>query len=68
MNNDPLGLADTPRPEIAREQRAAPLQSIANLHNRITRGDCADSLEVKVMLLAHLIYTIYADLKDTNVK
>jgi hypothetical protein len=68
MNNDPLGLAETPMPQSAREQRAAPLSHIAGLHSRIVNRDCADSLEVKVMLLAHLIYAVYTDLKDINVK
>lgn len=68
MHNDPLGLAEMPTPQIAREQRAAPLSRIAGLHGRIINRDCADSLEVKVMLLAHLIYTVYADLKDIHTK
>jgi hypothetical protein len=68
MNNDPLGLGEMPTPQIARQQRAAPLSHIAGLHSRIINRDCADSLEVKVMLLAHLIYAVYVDLKDINVK
>jgi hypothetical protein len=67
-DHDPLGLTEMPTPQIAREQRAAPLHSITELHKRITSRDYADSLEVKVMLLAHLIYTVYADLKNVNVK
>jgi hypothetical protein len=66
MNNDPLGLGEMPTPQAARERRAAPLNHIAGLHSRIINRDCADSLEVKVMLLAHLIYAVYADLKDIN--
>jgi hypothetical protein len=68
MNRDPLGLGEMPTPERAREQRAAPLSHIAGLHSRIINRDCADSLEVKVMLLAHLIFAVYADLKDINTK
>jgi hypothetical protein len=68
MNDDPLGLGEMPTPAIAREQRAAPLNHVVGIHRRIVSGDCADSLEVKVMLLAHLIYAIYADLKDINTK
>jgi hypothetical protein len=68
MDIDPLGLAETPMPQIARQQRAAPLSQIAGLHNRIVNRDCADSVEIKVMLLAHLIYAAYVDLKDINTK
>jgi hypothetical protein len=68
MKHDPLGLAETPTPQIARERRAAPLSHIAGLHSRIINRDCADSLEVKVMLLAHLTYAVYVDLKDSNTK
>jgi len=39
--------------------------AIANLHGRVTSRDYADSLELRVQLLAHLIYLTYADLKET---
>ncbi len=68
MSHDPLGLNETATPEIIREQRATPLAEIRDLNTRITSRDCADSLEVKVMLLSHLLYRIYADLKDTQTK
>ena len=40
-------------------------ETIANLYSRIINGDCADSLERRVQLLAHLTYLTYADLKET---
>jgi hypothetical protein len=44
---------------------AARSAAIANLFGRITSRDYADSLELRVQLLAHLIYLTYADLKET---
>jgi hypothetical protein len=44
---------------------AARSAAIANLHGRITSRDYADSLELRVQLLAHLIYLTYADIKET---
>lgn len=37
---------------------------IAALNRRITQGDYADSLEVKIALLSHLIVTVWQDLKE----
>jgi hypothetical protein len=68
MDIDPLGLGEMPTPQITREQRAAPISHITGLHGRITNRDYADSVEVKVMLLAHLIYAVYIELKDINTK
>ena len=37
---------------------------ISAINSRITQGDYADSLEVKVALLSHLIVTVWQDLKE----
>ena len=65
---DPLGLEAVPTPEGIRQTRGAPLRQISDLHNRVTSANYADSLEVKVVILAHMIYLAYTDLKDINTK
>ena len=62
---DPLALTDQPAANSIRAERAMPLESIARLHRRITNPDCADSVEMRVLLLAHLNYSIYTDLKES---
>jgi len=66
MTPDPLSLKDIRTPEILRLARAAPSPIVANIFQRLTNGNFADSLEVKVTLLAHLTYHIYRDLKETH--
>lgn len=39
---------------------------IAAINSRITQGDFADSLEVKIALLSHLIVTVWQDLKESK--
>jgi hypothetical protein len=64
MNNDPLGLNDAPTPEIIRQDRAAPLPDVCRLHRRVTSSDSADSLETRVVILAHMLFLAYSDIKD----
>ena len=66
--SDPLGLNTIRTPESIRIERAAPLPVIANIYNRMTHAYAADSLEVKLVLLAHLVYTAYTDLKENQTK
>ena len=65
---DPLALSDLPLATSIRAERAMPLETIVRLHGRITNPDCADSVEMRVLLLAHLNYIIYTDLKETLAK
>ena len=55
-------------PESIRVERAAPLPMINNLYRRITQEYSADSLEAKLVLLAHLVYMTYTDLKENQTK
>ena len=64
MNSDPLGLHQTPTPEPIRHHRAAPLTEVCRLHSRLINNECADSLETKVVILAHMLFLIYIDIKD----
>jgi hypothetical protein len=66
--SDPLGLNSVRTPESIRLERSAPLPMIKNLYNRMTHAYAADSLEVKLVLLAHLVYTAYTDLKENQTK
>jgi hypothetical protein len=68
MNNDPLGLNAVSTPEIIRHDRAAPLPEVRHLHNRLMSNECADSLETKVVILAHIIFLAYTDIKDVITK
>ena len=64
MNNDPLGLHQIPTPEPIRNHRAAPLPEVRRLHSRLINNECADSLETKLVILAHMLFLIYTDIKD----
>ena len=66
--SDPLGLDATSTPECIRMERAAPLPMINNLYRRITQEYSADSLEAKLVLLAHLVYMTYTDLTGNQTK
>ena len=68
MNIDPLGLNAVPTPEIIRCDRAAPLPEISHLHKRLLSNECADSLETKVVILAHMPFLAYTDIKDHTTK
>ena len=64
MNSDPLGLHDIPTPETIRHRRAAPLTEVCRLHSRLISNECADSLDTKVGILAHMLFLAYIDIKD----
>jgi hypothetical protein len=68
MNSDPLGLNEVSTPEIIRHDRAAPLPEVCRLHRRMITNDCADSLETKIVVLTHMIYLAYTDLKDNTTR
>jgi hypothetical protein len=61
---DFLGLDQREPPKQVVEQAAERSRVIAALNRRITQGDYADSLEVKIALLSHLIVTVWQDLKE----
>ena len=64
MNSDPLKLNEMSTPEITRSARAAPLPEFCNLHRRLMKNECADSLETKIMILAHMFWLAYTDIKE----
>lgn len=64
MNDDPLGLRDVSTPETLRVTQAAPLDEVSRIHSRLVSNHCADSLEAKTALIAHMVYLIYIDLKN----
>jgi hypothetical protein len=66
--DDPLNLRDVATPAPIRAVQAGPAPVIVNLHRRLTGQYTADSVETRLILLAHLIYLIYADLKETIVE
>ncbi len=68
MSNDPLGLHDTPTPEVIRSDRAAPLPEVCHLHSRLINNPCADSLETKILILGHMLFLAYSDIKDQTTK
>jgi hypothetical protein len=63
--NDPLQLRSEPTANEIRLARAAPHPDVERLYARVTNGQHADSIEVRVLLLAHLIYIAYRDVKET---
>jgi len=63
--NDPLQLRGKPTANDIRLARAAPHIDVDRLYARITSGQCADSIEIRVLLLTHLIYIAYRDIKET---
>jgi len=66
--DDPLNLKDVATPSPIRAVQAGPASVIVNLHKRLTGQYTADSVETRLVLLAHLIYLTYADLKETFVE
>lgn len=68
MNSDPLRLNEVSTPETIRHDRAAPLPEVCHLHRRLMTNECADSLETKVVILAHMIFLAYTDLKDSTTR
>jgi hypothetical protein len=66
--DDPLRLQTVPTPAPIRTEQLTPPVHLSNLYKRITGNYTADSLETRVVLLAHLVYLAYADLKDCTAK
>jgi hypothetical protein len=66
--DDPLALHSIPTPAPVRAEQAAPSPIISNLYRRITGNPGADSLETRILLLTHLVYLTYADLKEHTTK
>jgi hypothetical protein len=64
MADDPLGLRTVPTPAPVRAEQIAPSPVIVNLHKRLTGSYTADSMETRIVLLAHLVYLTYIDLKE----
>lgn len=62
--DDPLSLHSTATPATVRAQQVAPPSHLVNLHRRITCNPGADSLETRIVLLAHLVYLTYTDIKE----
>jgi hypothetical protein len=62
--NDPLQLSDKPTAIEIRLARSAPQPDVQRLYERINNPHCADSVDVRVLLLAHLTYMIYRDIKE----
>ena len=65
MRTDPLDLHKIRTPEVLRVSRARPDQRVIELYNRIISNQFADSLETKVVLLTHLCFLAYQDLKES---
>jgi len=64
---DPLQLRDQEPANEVKLARAAPHPEIERLYRRLASGECADSSEVRLMLLGHLVYIAYRDIKETVV-
>jgi hypothetical protein len=65
MIDDPLDLAEIPTPESVVRERAEPHPLVVQIYKRII-GAPADSLEMKVQLLAHLTFFLFKDLKEVR--
>ena len=65
LPNDPLRLRDKPEANAIRLTRAAPHPAVEELHSRLTSRQHADSVDVRLVLLAHLIYVAYRDIKES---
>jgi hypothetical protein len=63
--DDPLRLHAKDPANAVRFARAAPHPDVERIYRRITTADQADSTEVRLLLLAHLVYVAYRDLKET---
>lgn len=62
---DPLQLREKGAANSVRIARAAPHPDIERIHKRLTSGEYADAHEVRLALLAHLVYFAYRDIKET---
>lgn len=63
--DDPLKLTEKPPANSTVLSRAAPHPEIERLYARLMSRDHADSTEVRLLLLAHLIYYCYRDTKES---
>ena len=68
ISQDPLGLASHPTAQSIRIARITPRSDVVQIMERITNPAYADAVEVKVLLLAHLIFKAYLDIKGTFAK
>jgi hypothetical protein len=64
-SNDPLQLHNKPMAHATRAAMVAPHPQVERIYQRLTSDSHADSLEVRVLLLAQLTITMYLDLKET---
>jgi hypothetical protein len=62
---DPLQLREKCPANSVRIARATPHPDIVGIHRRLTSGEYADAHEVRLALLAHLVYFAYRDIKET---
>lgn len=62
---DPLKLNERPPANATVLSRIAPHPEVEKLYARIFSLDHADSTEVRVLLLASLVYCAYRDVKET---
>jgi hypothetical protein len=63
--DDPLQLRGKDPANAVRFARAAPHPDVERIYRRITSPDVADSSEVRLLLLTHLVYAGYRDIKET---
>jgi len=63
--DDPLSLNNTIKANETRLTRATPHPEVVGLYERLTDGQYADSLELRVALLSHMIFIAYCDLKES---
>jgi hypothetical protein len=63
--HDPLHLNSSPQANEDRLARAAPHPEVHRLYTRLTSNQHADSVELRVLLLTHLVYIAYRDLKES---
>jgi hypothetical protein len=63
--DDPLQLRGEDAANAVRFARAAPHPDFERIYKRITNPDVADSSEVRLLLLTHLMYVAYRDIKET---
>jgi hypothetical protein len=62
---DPLQLHDKPMAHSTRAALIAPHPQVERIFQRLTSAVHMDSVEVRILLLAHLTYAMYLDLKET---
>jgi len=65
LKDDPLKLRQHDPANSIRFARAEPHPDIERIYGRLRSGENADSIEVRLALLAHLVYLVYRDIKET---